>query len=184
VSGADVIIPLVAYSRYYSLAIGMNRDFYVGYSCRFSLVGSMKENTMATQNTVSKDFISTGIPGLDYVLGGGLTKERLYLLEGDPGSGKTTMALQFLIEGVRRGEKVLYITLAENNVELRAVADAHGFSLDGVTVHEVIPEDGLLDPAEQYTVLHPSEVELGETNNLILEMIEKLCPTRVVLDSL
>lgn len=139
---------------------------------------------MASQNTVSKDFISTGIPGLDYVLGGGLTKERLYLLEGDPGSGKTTMALQFLIEGARLGEKVLYITLAENNVELRAVADAHGFSLDGVTVHEVIPEDGLLDPAEQYTVLHPSEVELGETNNLILEMIEKLCPTRVVLDSL
>ncbi|HSC68144.1 MAG TPA: ATPase domain-containing protein [Cellvibrio sp.] len=139
---------------------------------------------MAVQNAVSKDFISTGIPGLDYVLGGGLTKERLYLLEGDPGSGKTTMALQFLIEGARRGEKVLYITLAENNIELRAVADAHGFSMDGVTVHEVIPDDGLLDPDEQYTALHPSEVELGETNNLILEKIEELAPTRVVLDSL
>jgi circadian clock protein KaiC len=144
----------------------------------------MKEIIMAAQNTVSKDFISTGIPGLDHVLGGGLTKERLYLLEGDPGAGKTTMALQFLIEGARQGEKVLYITLAENNIELRAVADAHGFSMEGVTVHEVIPEEGLLDPAEQYTALHPSEVELSETNDLILDMIEKLCPTRVVLDSL
>ena len=139
---------------------------------------------MVTQNTVSKDFISMGIPGLDNVLGGGLTKERLYLLEGDPGAGKTTMALQFLMEGARQGEKVLYITLAENEVELRAVAASHCFSMDGVTVHEVIPEEGLLDPAEQYTALHPSEVELGETNNLILEMIEKMRPTRVVLDSL
>ena len=81
---------------------------------------------MVTQNTVSKDFISMGIPGLDNVLGGGLTKERLYLLEGDPGAGKTTMALQFLMEGARQGEKVLYITLAENEVELRAVAASHG----------------------------------------------------------
>lgn len=139
---------------------------------------------MVTQNTMSKDFISTGIPGLDTILGGGLTKERLYLLEGDPGAGKTTMALQFLIEGAKRGEKVLYITLSENEVELRAVAQAHGFSLDGVTIHEVIQETNLLDPAEQYTALHPSEVELGETNNLILEMIEQINPSRVVLDSL
>jgi len=139
---------------------------------------------MVTQNSVSTAFISTGIPGLDNILGGGLTKERLYLLEGDPGSGKTTMALQFLIEGAKQGETVLYITLAENNVELRAVADAHGFSMEGVHVHEVIPEESLLDPGEQYTVLHPSEVELGETNELILGMIEKLDPSRVVLDSL
>lgn len=139
---------------------------------------------MVTQNTVSKDFISTGIPGLDHILGGGLTKERLYLLEGDPGAGKTTMAIQFLIEGAKQGEKVLYITLSENEVELRAVAQAHGFSLEGVTIHEVIQEANLLDPAEQYTALHPSEVELGETNNLILEMIEQMNPTRVVLDSL
>jgi len=139
---------------------------------------------MSAQNAVTKAFVSTGIPGLDNILGGGLTKERLYLLEGDPGAGKTTMALQFLIEGARLGETVLYITLAENNVELRAVADAHGFSMDGVHVHEVIPEESLLDPSEQYTVLHPSEVELGETNGLILAMIEKLNPSRVVLDSL
>jgi len=139
---------------------------------------------MTAQNAVTKAFVSTGIPGLDNILGGGLTKERLYLLEGDPGSGKTTMALQFLIEGARAGETVLYITLAENDIELRAVADAHGFSMDGVHVHEVIPEESLLDPGEQYTVLHPSEVELGETNGLILGIIEQLNPSRVVLDSL
>ncbi|WP_416398586.1 ATPase domain-containing protein [Allohahella sp. A8] len=139
---------------------------------------------MSSQNTHTKAFLSTGIPGLDNILGGGLTKDRLYLLEGDPGAGKTTMALQFLVEGAAQGETVLYITLAENEVELRAVAEAHGFSMEGVNVHEVIPEESLLDPGEQYTVLHPSEVELGETNSLILGMIEKLNPSRVVLDSL
>jgi circadian clock protein KaiC len=136
------------------------------------------------QNTSSTAFISTGITGLDNILGGGLTKDRLYLLEGDPGAGKTTIALQFLIEGARLGEPVLYITLAENDVELRAVAHSHGFSMDGVTVHEVIPEESILDPDEQYTILHPSEVELSETNSLILSVVEKLKPTRVVLDSL
>jgi circadian clock protein KaiC len=139
---------------------------------------------MSIQNTSSTAFISTGIPGLDNVLGGGLTKDRLYLVEGDPGAGKTTLALQYLAEGAARGETVLYITLAETEVELRAVAQAHGMSLEGVTVHEVIPEESLLDPSDQYTVLHPSEVELGETNNMILALVEKLNPTRVVLDSL
>lgn len=136
------------------------------------------------QNKQTDAFISTGIAGLDSILAGGLTKDRLYLLEGDPGTGKTTMALQFLIEGARRGEPVLYITLAENEVELRAVAQSHGFRMDGITVHEIIPAEGVLDPDEQYTVFHPSEVELGETNRLILAQIEKLCPKRVVLDSL
>lgn len=139
---------------------------------------------VSEQNTSSQAFISTGVPGLDNILGGGLTKERLYLLEGDPGAGKTTIALQFLIEGAKHGESVLYITLAENNIELRAVAASHGFSMDGVTVHEVIPEESILDPDEQYTILHPSEVELGETNKLILEVIERTRPTRIVLDSL
>lgn len=139
---------------------------------------------MTVQNPESTVFISTGIPGLDNILGGGLTKERLYLLEGDPGSGKTTMALQFLVEGAKQGEVVLYITLAENNVELSAVAKAHGLSMEGVYVHEVIPEESLLNPSEQYTVFHPSEVELGETNLQILEIIERLNPSRVVIDSL
>ena len=139
---------------------------------------------MIAQNALTTSFVSTGISGLDVILGGGLTKERLYLIEGDPGSGKTTLALQFLVDGASKGESVLYITLAENNIELRAVAQAHGLSLEGVHVHEVIPEESLLDPSEQYTVLHPSEVELGETNSLILNMIETVKPQRVVLDSL
>ena len=139
---------------------------------------------MSTQNTSSTAFISTGIPGLDNVLGGGLTRDRLYLVEGDPGAGKTTLALQFLAEGAARGETVLYITLAETEVELRAVAQAHGMSLQGIHVHEVIPDESLLDPGQQYTVLHPSEVELGETNDMILKLVEELNPTRVVLDSL
>lgn len=139
---------------------------------------------MRTQNTSSTAFISTGIPGLDSILGGGLTKDRLYLVEGDPGAGKTTLALQFLAEGAARGETVLYITLAETEVELRAVAQTHGLSLDGIAVQEVIPDESLLDPSEQYTVMDPSEVELGETNNMILRLVEKLNPSRVVLDSL
>jgi circadian clock protein KaiC len=139
---------------------------------------------MSIQNTSSTAFISTGIPGLDNVLGGGLTRDRLYLVEGDPGAGKTTLALQFLAEGAARGETVLYITLAETEVELRAVAQAHDMSLDGVTVHEVIPDESVLDLDEQYTVLHPSEVELGQTNNTIIRLVEQLNPTRVVLDSL
>ena len=136
------------------------------------------------QNKQTDAFISTGIAGLDSILAGGLTKDRLYLLEGDPGTGKTTMALQFLVEGARQGEKVLYVTLAENEVELRAVAQAHGLPMDGITVHEIIPAESVLDPDEQYTVFHPSEIELGETNRLILAQIERLSPTRVVLDSL
>jgi circadian clock protein KaiC len=139
---------------------------------------------MSTQNASSTAFISTGIAGLDNILGGGLTKDRLYLVEGDPGAGKTTLALQFLAEGAARGERVLYITLAETEIELRAVAQAHGMSLQGIAVHEVIPDESLLDPGEQYTVLHPSEVELGETNNMIIKLVEELNPSRVVLDSL
>lgn len=108
----------------------------------------------------------------------------MYLLEGDLGDGKTTIALQFLIGGARRSEPVLYITLAENEVELRSVAESHCFSMVGVTVHEVIPEESILDPDEQYTILHPSEVELSETNSLILSVFERLNATRVVLDSL
>jgi len=136
------------------------------------------------QNNQTDTFISTGIAGLDEILAGGLTKDRLYLLEGEPGTGKTTMALQFLVEGARQGEQVLYITLAENEVELRAVAGSHGLSMDGITVHEIIPAESILDPDEQYTVFHPSEVELGETNRHILSQIDKLSPSRVVLDSL
>src|SRR3954463_15760215 len=100
---------------------------------------------------------STGIPGLDDILGGGLTPDRFYLVEGTPGTGKTTLALQFLMEGVRLGMPALYITLSETADELRAVAQSHGWSLDGVSLFELVSETGL-DPESEQSVLHPAEV--------------------------
>ena len=128
--------------------------------------------------------ISSGIPGLDEVLCGGLTPERLYLIEGLPGTGKTTLALKFLMEGVKNGESVLYITLSETKSELEAVAQSHGWSLEGMHIHEVIPSEDLLDPAQQHTLFHPSEVELGDTTRDISSVVEKFKPTRIVIDSL
>ena len=127
---------------------------------------------------------TTGIEGLDDILGGGFTPHRLYLLEGVPGSGKTTLALQFLLEGVRRGEPVLYVTLSETEEELRGVAASHGWSLDGITIRELVPSEDSLRPDEQYTMFHPSEVELSETTKTILADVERIKPARVVFDSL
>jgi circadian clock protein KaiC len=129
-------------------------------------------------------FISTGTPGLDHILGGGFTPYRLYLIEGVPGSGKTTMALQFLLEGVRAGEKVLYVSLSESAEELRAVAQSHDWTLEGVAVRELMPSGESLESEDQYTMFHPSEVELGETTRTILADVERIHPTRVVFDSL
>ncbi|HEX6315922.1 MAG TPA: ATPase domain-containing protein [Gemmatimonadaceae bacterium] len=126
---------------------------------------------------------ATGVSGLDDVLNGGLLSNRLYLIEGMPGSGKTTLAFQFLLEGVRNGERVLYVTLSETEEEIRAVADSHGWKLDGVAIRELVPA-GALEPAEQYTVFHPSEVELTETTKRILEDVDAIKPTRLVFDSL
>jgi circadian clock protein KaiC len=127
---------------------------------------------------------ATGIEGLDDILSGGFTPNRLYLLEGVPGSGKTTLALQFLLEGVRRGEPVLYVTLSETEDELRSAARSHGWSLDGLVIHELVPSEDSLQADEQYTMFHPSEVELSETTKKILADVERLKPTRVVFDSL
>jgi len=127
---------------------------------------------------------ATGIEGFDDVLGGGLTPHRLYLIEGVPGSGKTTLALQFLMEGVQRGEPVLYITLSETEEEIRQVAASHGWSLDGIAIRELVPSEESLRPAEQYTMFHPSEVELSETTKAILADVERVKPTRVAFDSL
>jgi circadian clock protein KaiC len=136
------------------------------------------------QNSSTHSFLSSGVTGLDQVLNGGFTRDRLYLIEGAPGSGKTTLALQFLLEGARRGETVLYITLSETVVELQAVAEAHGWSLDGVHIEEVIPSESILNPEEQYSIFHPSDVEMGATTKGILSVVDALRPTRVVLDSL
>lgn len=127
---------------------------------------------------------STGVDGLDTILGGGLTPHRLYLIEGTPGAGKTTLALQFLQAGAQRGERVLYVSLSESMDELRAVAASHGWSLEGIDVRELIPSEDSLKPDEQYTLFHPSEVELGDTTRAILEDAERLQPSRVVFDSL
>ncbi len=118
------------------------------------------------------------------MLAGGLTPNRLYLLEGVPGSGKTTLAMQFLMEGVRRDESVIYVTLSESTDELRGVAGSHGWSLDGITVRELAPSEDSLRPDDQYTMFHPSEVELGETMKTILADVERVKPARVVFDSL
>ena len=128
--------------------------------------------------------ISTGIPGMDSILDGGLTPYRTYLVEGEPGTGKTTTGLQFLAEGARNGESVAYITLAETAEELQAVAESHGLSLEGIHVHEVLPSEDLLQAEQQYTMFHPSEVEMASTTQLILSVVEERKPTRVVLDSL
>lgn len=128
--------------------------------------------------------ISTGSAGLDDILGGGVDANRLYLYEGRPGTGKTTIALQFLLEGARQGERVLYITLSETQRELRLVASRHGWNLDQVDVFELVPPETALDPERELTVFHPAEMELTETTKLIFDEVERLNPSRVVLDSL
>lgn len=125
----------------------------------------------------------TGISGLDDVLGGGLPPNRVYLVEGDPGVGKTTLALQYLIEGVKNGERCLYVTLSETTEELRAVAESHGWDLAGIDIHELSTADQLGEDADN-TLFHPSEIELAETTQAILARVIELKPHRVVFDSL
>lgn len=127
--------------------------------------------------------ISSGVAGLDDVLAGGLTPHRLYLIEGTPGTGKTTLALQFLLDAVANGEPALYITLSETAEELNAVAATHGWSLEKITVFELLNETHLERESEQ-SILHPSEIELGETVQRIMDQVERQRPTRIAFDSL
>src|SRR4051812_33478253 len=128
--------------------------------------------------------VAAGIAGLDDILGGGFTPDRVYLVEGNPGSGKTTLALQYLLEGLRLGESGLYVTLSETRAELAAVARSHGWSLDGINVLELVAPEEELKPDNQYSMFQPSEVELGETTRVILGEVERSKPRRVVIDSL
>jgi circadian clock protein KaiC len=135
-------------------------------------------------NPATSGRASTGIEGLDDILNGGLPRNHLYLLEGDPGTGKTTIALQFLLAGLNAGEKVLYVTLSESKRELEAVAASHGWDLSQVPIFEMTPSEEQLTPEAQYTVFHPSDLELSDTTNSVLQQVEKIGPQRVVFDSL
>jgi circadian clock protein KaiC len=124
-----------------------------------------------------------GIKGLDDILGGGLPTNHLYLIDGEPGTGKTTMALQFLLEGARNGERGLYVTLSESREELQAVAESHGWNLDGIDIFEMSKE-GTRDLEESYTIFHPAEVELQQTVDEVLDVVKKKNPLRIAFDSL
>lgn len=141
----------------------------------------MSDEAIADENLGS---VSSGIPNLDRILSGGLIADRVYLIEGTPGSGKTTLALQFLIEGRRKDERGLYVTLSETKDELVASAESHGLSLEGIDIFELIPNRQELDPDNQFTMFQPSEVEMSVTTRMILAEIERVNPSRLVLDSL
>jgi circadian clock protein KaiC len=128
--------------------------------------------------------VPTGIAGLDDILGGGLSPSRTYLLQGRPGTGKTTIALEYLLEGVRGGEPGLYVTLSETEQEVRQVADSHGWSLDGVQVFDLTSSPEAAGAGAQYTFFHPAEVELDEVVKRVFDEAERVKPSRVVVDSL
>src|SRR5689334_16990954 len=130
------------------------------------------------------EILSSGIEGLDDILGGGFPANRFYLVQGDPGSGKTTLGLQFLLEGHRRGERVLYVSLSESRDELQAVALSHGWTLEDIPVFELATRDNELLFDRQNTLFEPSEVELAEVTEALLDKVESVDPQRVVFDSL
>jgi circadian clock protein KaiC len=135
-------------------------------------------------NGNSEKTLSTGIAGLDDILRGGLARGFLYLIEGNPGAGKTTLALQFLIEGAKRGEKGLYISLAESEPELRHVAASHGMNLENVEICKISPPEIAGETGQQYTVFQPAEVELADVLETILAKVRDICPSRVIIDSM
>ncbi|HEX8573951.1 MAG TPA: ATPase domain-containing protein [Allosphingosinicella sp.] len=130
------------------------------------------------------DAVPSGSEPLDYILGGGYASSHIHLLEGSPGSGKTTLGLQFLLEGRRSGEGCLYITLSESRDELIQAARTHGWDLSGIEIFELVPPELSLDPEREQSIVYASDLELGETVRLVMEEVERLAPARVVFDSL
>src|SRR5579859_3494572 len=128
---------------------------------------------------------ASGVPGLDEVLSGGFAKGSLFLVEGNPGTGKTTLGLRFLLEGQNAGERSLYITLSETKEELLAGADSHGWTVGAnIEVFELQPPESLLEPDQQQSLLYSSDLELGETIARVFDAVERVKPSRIVLDSL
>lgn len=136
------------------------------------------------RNDSDQECARTGIFGLDQILNGGLPRNHIYLVDGEPGTGKTTLALQFLLEGASLGERGLYVTLSESRVELEQVAESHGWSLEGVEIFELSTMQDQRESEEGYTLFHPAEVELQQTMDAVLKTVNELNPQRVVFDSL
>jgi len=128
--------------------------------------------------------VPTGSSALDDILAGGYERSRVHLLEGRPGSGKTTLALQFLMAARERGESTLYITLSEGRQELTEAAKTHGWSLDGINIYELVPPELSLDPSQEQSVVYSSDLELGETVRLVMKCVEEVKPQCAVFDSL
>jgi circadian clock protein KaiC len=144
----------------------------------------MRSESKPSKADISGERCLTGIDGLDDILGGGIQTNCFYLVQGDPGSGKTTLALQFLLEGLRVGESGFYVTLSETKQELDIVAKSHGWSLDGITLLELSAIEALIRPEARTTVFHPSELDLTRITELLLDEIHKVRPVRLVFDSL
>src|SRR5918992_4326862 len=161
-----------------------HRDIVNGRTAFTGNSTSKKEPRVSSAPVISPSLASSGVAGLDDILSGGFVRRRLYLIEGMPGSGKTTLAMQFLMAGAQAGESVLYVTLSETREELGAVATSHGWPLEGIDIRELTPPEETLDADEQQTLFHPSEVELATTTKMILADVERLKPSRIVFDSL
>lgn len=128
--------------------------------------------------------VSSGSPELDYILAGGFAAKRVHLIEGEPGSGKTTLGMRFLMDGRDKGERCLYITLSESKEELLHVAGTHGWDLDGIEIFELVPPELSLDQEREQSIVYASDLELGETVQMVKDEVERSAPARVVFDSL